>query len=102
MGMRGYILGKLEKTPEEKELWELTKSLESIPEVTFAENVIGAYDFVILVEVNPYNTIRTFENVVDEINKKGIFKEVISLKENDIFIKHKEILDLKILEELSN
>jgi len=101
MGMRGYIIGKLEKISEEKELWEITKSLESIPEVTFAENITGVYDFILTVDINP-SSRSTFENVVDEIKKRGIFKEIISLKENDILIKHREMLDLKILEELSN
>jgi len=95
MGTRGFIIVKLNKTLNENDLWELTKQYEAIDGIDFASNVIGQYDFVLSVD-----TKDLFENIIDKIKKTDSSGEVLSLKINNVYDKHREIKDLKILNDL--
>ncbi len=96
MGIRGYIIIKLEGTPDADRLWELTKLYESIDGVDFADTVTGMYDFVLTVD-----TKKTFEAVIHEVKELGTTANVLSLQINNLFDKHREIKDLKLLKDLS-
>jgi hypothetical protein len=96
MGVRGYILVKINKFLDNEKLWELTKRYESVVDVEFATNVVGYYDFVITIE-----TKNPFEMVLDQIKKIEPDSEVVGLKVNNIYDKHREIKGLKLLDELS-
>ena len=96
MGARGYILVKLKKTMSEDELWELIKQFESIEDVEFAARVIGPYDFVLTID-----TKTSIETVIKKIETHVVSKKLESLKIDNIFVKHREIKDLKILDEIT-
>ncbi len=96
MGVRGYILVKLNKVLKSENIWELIKRYESIDDIEFATNVVGNYDFVLTVD-----TKKSFEMVLDQIRKIKSDSEVVGLKVNNIYDKHREIKELKILDELS-
>ena len=95
MGIRGYVIAALKKPMGEDEMWALTKELESLEEVEFAARVIGPYDFVITID-----TKQSLESAAKRIDDSGAFDSVVLLKIDDIFVKHREIKDLKILDEL--
>jgi len=95
MGIRGYVIATLKEPMGEDELWELTKKLESMDDVEFAARVIGPYDFVLTVD-----TKQSLEAVVQRIETTGVFDSVVSLKIDDIFVKHREIKDLRIFNDL--
>ena len=96
MGARGYVLMKLKKSMSEDELWELIKEFESIDAVEFAARVIGPYDFVLTID-----TKTSLETVINWINSHGVSKKLVSLKIDNIFVKHREIKDLKILDDIT-
>lgn len=96
MGLRGYVLVKLNKVLKSEKLWDLIKRYEAIDDIDFANNVIGIYDFVLTVD-----TKNPFEKVLDQIRKIEPDSEVVGLKVNNIYDKHREIKGLKILDELS-
>jgi hypothetical protein len=96
MGVRGYILVKLNKVQQSEKLWELIKRYESLDDIEFATNVVGNYDFVLTVD-----TKNPFEKVLDQIRKIEPDSEVVGLKVNNIYDKHREIKGLRILDELS-
>ena len=96
MGARGYVLVKLKKPMSEDELWELIKQFESIDDVEFAAHVIGPYDFVLTID-----TKNSLESVIKKIDSHGVSKKVEALKIDNIFVKHREIKDLKILDDIN-
>lgn len=95
MGIRGYVIAKLKESMSENDLWELTKKFESLNDVEFAARVIGRYDFVLTID-----TQETFEAALQRIEKFGAFEDTVSLKIDDIFVKHREIKDLEIFKYL--
>jgi DNA-binding Lrp family transcriptional regulator len=95
MGIRGYVIAKLKEAMSEEALWELTKKLESLDDVEFASRVIGQYDFVLTVD-----TKDSFESAVKHIEETADLESAVSLKIDDIFVKHREIKDLNILKNL--
>ncbi len=96
MGLRGYVIIKLNRSMNENELWDITKQFEAVDDIEFAAHVIGPYDFVLSID-----TKRTFEKVIDEIKQVDVCGEIVSLKINNVYDKHREIKDLKILNDLS-
>ncbi len=96
MGTRGYVVIKLKVLPDTDRLWELTKQYEEIDGVDFADTVSGMYDFVLTVD-----TKKAFDTVVHEIRKVEKNTEVLSLQSSNLFDKHREIKDLKLLNDLS-
>jgi hypothetical protein len=80
----------------ETELWNLVKRYEAVEGVDFCAHVIGTYDFVLAVD-----TKRSIESVAGEIEETGTCSEVLSLKVNNSFVKHRELKDLKILEDMN-
>jgi len=96
MGIRGYVIIKLKSTPDVDRLWELTKLYESIDGVDFADTVTGMYDFMLTVD-----TKEAFDAVIHEIKRVEKDSEVLSLQINNLFDKHREIKDLKLLKDLS-
>jgi hypothetical protein len=97
MGLRGYVLVKLHEPLDSKSLWKLTEEFESIEGIEFASNMIGVYDFVLSVD-----TKESLESIVERVRGLNPAGETVGLKTNDIFDKHREILDLKIFDELAN
>jgi len=95
MGARGYVLLKLKETASEDELWNLVKQFETIEDVEFAARVIGSYDFVLTID-----TKSSLETVKQKIDSQGVYKKIESLKIDNVFVKHREIKDLKILDNL--
>jgi transcriptional regulator of NAD metabolism len=95
MGARGYILVKLKSPLSEDELWGLVKQFESMDDVEFAARVIGPYDFVLTID-----TKSSLDAVKKQIDSQGEYKKLESLKIDNIFIKHREIKDLKIFDDL--
>ncbi|KPJ86906.1 MAG: hypothetical protein AMS17_10455 [Spirochaetes bacterium DG_61] len=101
MGARGYLILKLKDTADPEQLWELKTLYESIEGVEYASHVIGPYDFVVSVDLPYLNKKLSIESVMEEIRKTETCEKLISLKINNVFIKHQEIKDLKILDQLS-
>ncbi len=97
MGVRGFIMVKLKKALDMDALWELTRRFEAMDDIEFAASVIGEYDFVLTVD-----TKGSFEKVLGAVRQVETAGEVIGLKVNNIYDKHREIKDLKILGELSS
>ncbi len=95
MGIRGYIILKLKETLKPDGLWELTKKYEEIEDVEFAARVVGPYDFVLTID-----TKRSFEKALDTVKGIQPAKEAVGLKIDNEYGKHREIRDLKILNEL--
>jgi hypothetical protein len=96
MGLRGYILVKLRKPLDTDGLWELTEKYESIDEVEFASHVIGEYDFVLSVD-----TGKSLESIIENVRTLNPSSEVLGLKINNNYDKHREIRDLKIFDDLT-
>ena len=96
MGARGYVLVKLKKPMSEDELWELVKQFESIDDVEFAARVIGPYDFVLTIDSKT-----SLDTVKKKIEDQGISNKLESLKIDNVFVKHREIKDLKILDDIT-
>ncbi|UCB46950.1 MAG: hypothetical protein JSV25_05910 [Spirochaetota bacterium] len=96
MGARGYILVKLKKPMSEDELWEQVKLFESIDDVEFAARVIGLYDFVLTIDSKT-----SLDTVKKKIEDQGISNKLESLKIDNVFVKHREIKDLKILDDMT-
>jgi len=96
MGIRGYVIIKLKGISDTDRLWQLTKLYESIDGVDFADTVTGMYDFVLTVD-----TKRAFDAVIHEIKSLEKNSEVLSLQINNLFDKHREVKDLKLLKDLS-
>jgi hypothetical protein len=94
--LQGYILLKLNRELSETELWDLVKRYEAVEGVDFCAHVIGSYDFVLTVD-----TKRSLDGVARVIGETGTCTEVLSLKVNNSFVKHRELKDLKILEDLN-
>jgi len=93
--MRSYILLKTGGTLTEEQLFELAKQYESIEGVEFASHVIGAYDYVLTIDAK-----ESIEAVAQAVRETDTCAEILALKTNDVFIKHREMKDLKILDEL--
>jgi hypothetical protein len=95
MSARGFILVTL---PEESKnpdlLWELIKQYEEIEGVDFATRVLGPYDIVLTVD-----TTDTFENLLKEV-RAARECEAVGLKSTDQFTRHREVQDLRILNDL--
>jgi len=96
MGKRGYIVVKINEKLNDDELWDITKKYESINGVEFSDNVVGNYDFVLTID-----TEKRIEEVLDEIKNIAKIDQAISLTTNNIFKKHREMKDLKILDDIS-
>ena len=96
MGVRGYIIIKLSERLNNDDLWELTKRYESIDGIEFSDNVVGNYDFVLTID-----TKKRIEEVLDKVKKTAKVDKAISLTTNNIFKKHREIKDLKILDNIT-
>jgi hypothetical protein len=94
--VQGYLLIKLDREPSDAELWDLVKRYEGVEGVDYCARVIGVYDFVITVD-----TKRSLDSVAREIEETGTCAGVLSLKVHDTFVKHRELKDLKILEDLN-
>jgi hypothetical protein len=94
MSVQGFILVKLTDPSDEGGLWELARRYESVDGIDRAARVIGPYDFVLTVD-----TTRTFEQVQARIDGEQA-GEVLGLKTSDTFVRHREMQDLKLLEEL--
>jgi transcriptional regulator of NAD metabolism len=95
MGARGYVLVKVKNPLTEDELWSLVKQFETIDDVEFAARVIGPYDFVLTID-----TKTSLDAVKNKLEGQGVFEKLESLKIDNIFVKHREIKDLKILDDL--
>jgi len=96
MGTRGYVVIKLKTSPDADQLWELTKQYEEIDGVDFADTVSGLYDFVLTVD-----TKKAFDLVTHEIKKVEKNADILALQSSNLFDKHREIKDLKLLDDLS-
>lgn len=95
--MQGYLILKLKDALTEKELWELVKLYEGIEGVDFCSHVIGPYDFVLTVRSKE----ESLDTITGKVERTATCEEILSLKVNDSFMKHRELKDLKILEELA-
>lgn len=95
--MQGYLILKLKGSPSERELWELVKLYEGIEGVDFCSHVIGPYDFVLTVRSKE----QSLDTITGKVERTATCEEILSLKVNDSFMKHRELKDLKILEELA-
>ena len=94
--MQGYLILKLRSEPPEGELWELVKLYEEIDGVDFCSHVVGPYDFVLTVD-----TRESIESVAGKVEETGTCSNILSLKVNNSFVKHRELKDLQILEDLA-
>ena len=95
--MQGYLILKLKDALTERELWELVKLYEGIEGVDFCSHVIGPYDFVLTVRSKE----ESLDTITGKVERTATCEEILSLKVNDSFMKHRELKDLKILEELA-
>jgi len=93
--MRGYILLKLKGNHTQDEIWDLIQSIEEIKDIEYVSHIIGLYDFIATVD-----THSTLDAVAESFRKQSIFDQVITLKENNIFKKHRELKGLTLLEKL--
>ncbi len=100
MGSRGYLIVKLKQHTEVDNLWEIKKQYESLEGVEFVDRVIGAYDFLLTLDLPFSKKQLTVESVLDTIKKDNNCAEIISLKSDCNFGRHEEIKDLSILKEL--
>ena len=96
MGIRGYVLVKLKTSPVPERLWEYAEQYESIHGVDFADAVVGEYDFVLTID-----TKKAFDVVVQEIRRIEKNADILSLQSSNVFDKHREIKNLRLLDELS-
>ena len=96
MGTRGYVIIKMKGPSDTDRLWELTRKYEEIEGVDFADAVTGQYDFVLTVD-----TGKAFDIVIHEIKSVEKNTEVLSLQSSNLFDRHREIKDLKLLNDLS-
>ena len=95
--MQGYLILKLKDALTERELWDLVKLYEGIEGVDFCSHVIGPYDFVLTVRSKE----ESLDTITGKVERTATCEEILSLKVNDSFMKHRELKDLKILEELA-
>jgi hypothetical protein len=100
MGSRGYLIVKLRRHAEGDRLWEIKKHYESLDGVEFVDRVIGAYDFLLTLDLPFSKKQLTIERVLATIKKDENCAEIISLKSDSTFGRHEEVKDLKILKEL--
>ncbi len=95
MGIKGYLLIKDSAEVNEKIAWDRIKNLENIDGVTYSENLIGEYDYLIFLEVHKEG--ETLEAIAKKVKESFDFKEVKLLKINNHFLKHREIMEMEIL-----
>jgi len=101
MGARGYLILKVKDSADPDRLWELKNLYESFEGVELASHVVGPYDFVISIDL-PYQKKKlSIESVVEKIKQTETCEDVISLKIHNVFVKHQEMKNLKILDQLS-
>jgi hypothetical protein len=97
MGLRGYVLVKLQGTPDCDGLWELTKNYEKIEGIDFACRVIGAYDYVLCVD-----TVESMESIIEKVRGLDPGAQTLGLTVDETYGKHRELRDLRIFEDLAN
>lgn len=97
MGTRGYVLVKLKTSPEPERLWEYTERYENVHGVDFADRVVGEYDFVLTVD-----TKKAFDVVIQEIRRIEKNADILPLTSSNVFDKHREVKNLRLLNDLSS
>jgi hypothetical protein len=96
MGLRGFVLVKLQETPDHERLWEITKGYEKIQGIEFASRVIGEYDYVLSVD-----TQKPMERIIEQVKRLCSGAEAVGLTIDETYGKHRELRDLKLFEDLA-
>jgi hypothetical protein len=96
MGLRGFVLVKLQESPGHDRLWELTARYEKIEGIEFASRVIGDYDYVLSVD-----TQKPMEHIIEQVKGLCSGAETVGLTIDETYGKHRELRDLKIFEDLA-
>ncbi len=79
MAFRSFMLARLRANVDREGIVSVVRELEAMPEVTFAEPVVGAYDLVATVETDD-----PIEEVVKRIKTIDHVEDVTPLKVNPI------------------
>ena len=84
MGLRAYLLVKMDDDMERDASEKALRQVEAMPEVDFADPVVGGWDLVLMVE-----TSESVSAVADKVSKFPWVKQVDMLKITNSFERHK-------------
>jgi hypothetical protein len=84
MGLRAYLLVKIADDVDRDAAAKALRQVESLPEVDFADPVVGACDLVVMVE-----TADSVGALADQIGKFPWVKSVETLKIASSFERHR-------------
>jgi len=84
MAFRSYMLASVAGSQDRDRLVAVIRELEAMPEVTFAEPVIGAYDLVAVVESD-----EPVEDLVRRIQTVDHVEKVVPLKVNPVPVRER-------------
>ena len=80
MGLRAYLLVKVNDSIEQEEFTQAVKEVEQVPGVEFADPVIGAFDMVVMVDAPV-----TVEAIAAKVQDNHWFEDMKILKLINIF-----------------
>ena len=80
MGLRAYLLVKVDDSIEQGEFTQAVKEVERVPGVEFVDPVIGTFDMMVMV-----NAPATVESIAAKIQDTPWFEDIEILKLINIF-----------------
>lgn len=84
MALRAYILVKIAEDVDRKAAEKALRQVEAMPEVDFADPVVGGYDLVLMIE-----TSESVGAVAEQVRKFPWVKSVETLKITTSFERHR-------------
>ena len=84
MGLRAYLLVQMADNLDQDAAEKALRQVEAMPEVDFADPVVGAYDLVLMVE-----TADSVAGLADQVGKLSWVKSVETLKIANSFDRHR-------------
>ena len=87
MALRAYLLVKMDESLDRGSSEKALRQVEAMPEVDFADPVVGGYDLVLMVE-----TAESVSSVADQVSKFPWVKQVDMLKITNSFERHRTVV----------
>jgi DNA-binding Lrp family transcriptional regulator len=86
MALRAYLLVKISDNVDRETAEKALRQVEALPEVDFADPVVGSYDLVLMVE-----TAESVGGVAETVSRFPWVKSVETLKITSSFERHRNV-----------